>query len=67
LSHDKYSENSQNSEKNFRDISEHEKNNKVFGAHENIFWSIKKLDYTPRKVKKRSKGSRKNSREVLID
>jgi hypothetical protein len=31
------------------------------------FGASKKLDYTPRRVKKRSRGRRKNYREVLID
>ena len=40
LSHEKYSEDSESPGTNPIDILEHEKPNKLFGAHENIFWSI---------------------------
>ena len=41
--------------------------NKVFGAHENIFWSISKLDYARRKVGTSSRKSWKNSQKVCKD
>jgi hypothetical protein len=64
MSHDKYSENSKNLGKTFRNILEHDEPNEVFGAHEKIFWSIQKLDYAQRKVGKSFRKSRTNSREV---
>jgi hypothetical protein len=33
--------------------------NKAFGAHEKIFWSVKKFDCARRKMKRSSKKARK--------
>jgi hypothetical protein len=41
--------------------------NKIFGAHEKLFWSIQKLDYARRKMGRSFGRSRKKFREVLRD
>jgi hypothetical protein len=38
--------------------------NKVFGAHDKIIESIKKIDYAPRKIGTNSRLSRKNFQKV---